>query len=338
MEFQEAYKLRKHNTLGLEVAAHRFANIDSLSDLLCAHCYAKAHGRDLLGLGGGSNTGFTKNFPGLVIHLRMTGREVVQRSSKHSWLRVSAGHDWNRLVEYTLKNKLYGLENLVGIPGHCGAAPIQNIGAYGVEIASRLASVSALDRKTERWAHLTADQCQFGYRDSIFKNDSKDRYIISAITLKLDHTAKPTTTYLALQKALEGKKEPEITPQLVAKTVKQLRDNKLPDPDQVGNVGSFFKNPTLHADEFQKIKELHPNIPAYPQKDGRIKLAAAYLIEACGYKGHQQGCVGVWSRQSLVLVNLGGARGDQILELALSIQRAVRKAFHVELEIEPRIY
>jgi UDP-N-acetylmuramate dehydrogenase len=246
----------------------------------------------------------------------------------------AAGENWHQMVQYCLQQCWYGLENLSLIPGNMGAAPIQNIGAYGVELCDLFVSLQAIDIDTGKTLELDREQCEFGYRDSIFKQAYKDRYLITHVCLRLSKQPNTHIQYPALAQAL-GDRTP--TPELVGETVCRIRQQKLPDPAQLPNAGSFFKNPIVAESALERLHNHGDSVPHYLQPDGRYKIAAAWLIDQCGFRGQSRGAVGVHEHQALVLINCGGT-GTELMALAAEIQNAVAVKFGIELEIEPRLY
>ncbi len=337
MEILADYPLQRLNTFGLSVFAHRFARARSIEDLREALEHARHASLPMLVLGGGSNLVLTKDYPGLVIRIELSGIETERRADEIIRLRVAAGEDWPTLVDLCLGQGWYGLENLALIPGSAGAAPIQNIGAYGVELSDRLVEFEALERETGQLVRFSKAQCRFGYRDSAFKTEHRDRYVITSITLELSREPAPDTSYEALARELEAAGIDRPTPRDVHEAVCRLRLARLPDPAVLGNAGSFFANPVIEAERHRELKERFGEIAVFEQPDGRVKLAAGWLIERCGFKGIRADDAGVFEKQALVLVNHGRATGRDILELAARIQTKVRDTFGVDLEIEPRV-
>jgi UDP-N-acetylmuramate dehydrogenase len=289
-------------------------------------------------LGGGSNVVFTRDLPGLAVHVAMKGVERLEGTPDHCLLRAEAGEDWHGLVEYCLSEGYFGLENLSLIPGTVGAAPIQNIGAYGVELRERLESLQALDRETGQLVRFDNKECGFSYRTSVFKREHRDRYVITSVTLKLDKLPAPVDTYRSVRLELQAMGVRSATPESVSRAVCNLRRRKLPDPAVLGNAGSFFKNPLVPACVFEQLKSQDSDLVGYPQADGQVRLAAGWMIDRTGWRGIRRGAAGVHTEHALVLVNHGGATAAEILGLAGEIQHSVEQTFGVELEIEPRLY
>lgn len=291
-------------------------------------------GMPLLVLGGGSNMLLHADWPGLVLHVDVRGVEVVADDGRFVEVVAGAGEDWHGFVMRTVEAGWGGLENLALIPGRVGAAPMQNIGAYGVETKDRCLWVEAVSREDGALRRFAGEACGFGYRESVFKGSERDRWVITRVAFRLDREAPLRTEYGAIREELAGKVEAEWSRRDVAEAVIRIRRSKLPDPAVLGNAGSFFKNPVLSAEAFAGFAAAHPDAPHYPQPDGTVKLAAGWLIERAGWKGHDRGTHGVHDRQALVLVNKGGATGAQIWELAQHIQADVLSQFQVQLEPE----
>lgn len=336
--FQRDVPLHRLNTFGLPARAAWFAAIDSRQRLAALRDATEWRYLQRFILGGGSNVILAGDFNGLVLHVRLPGRMLIAEEADAWLVQAGAGENWHDFVGWTLAQGWPGLENLALIPGTVGAAPIQNIGAYGVEMAERFAFLEAMDLATSEMVTFSRADCRFGYRDSIFKNEAADRFLILAVTFRLPKRWRPITTYADVARELDTGRITEPTPVQIAEAVIAIRSRKLPDPAHIGNVGSFFKNPVVAAGVFAALLARHPTLPHYPQADGQIKLAAGWLIEQCGWKGKNWGPVGVYDKQALVLVNRGGAHGRQVLELARAIQASVQAQFGVWLEPEPVVY
>lgn len=342
---QQNIALQHFNSLGLQARAEYFCSISELDELLEVLAFARDQGLAITALGGGSNIVLAGDIAGLVIHLNLRG--VSHRlDSAYNAVEVTwgAGENWHQQVLLSLEQGWYGLENLSLIPGTMGAAPIQNIGAYGVELADLFVSLRAVDLLSGELVSFDRDQCQFGYRDSLFKQAGRDRYIIIDITLRLSTEPSINTTYPALGAAMvaycaEHNLLPEsVTPKMISQLVCTIRQQKLPDPNLLPNAGSFFKNPLLASEQLATLLAQFPQMPHYPQTDGSAKVPAAWLIEQSGFKGAVRGRVAVHDQQALVLVNRGDASGAELMALALEISEAVGQGFGINLEIEPRIY
>ena len=327
--------LDRLNTFALPARAAWFADIAEPAQLAAL---TRAPGwRELpcFVLGGGSNLLLTGDFDGLVLHVCIPGRELIAEEADAWIVRAGAGENWHEFVRWTLAQGWPGLENLSLIPGTVGAAPIQNIGAYGLEMAERFQQLEALDLATAETVLFDRAACRFGYRDSVFKRAAAGRYLISAVTFRLPKPWRPVTRYADVTRELEALGVTHPTATDVSDAVIAIRRRKLPDPAQIGNAGSFFKNPVVDAETFQQFIARYPDAPHYPQPDGAAKLAAGWLIERCGWKGRNLGSAGVYEQQALVLVNRGGARGEDVLRLARAIQDSVWATFAVALEPEP---
>jgi UDP-N-acetylmuramate dehydrogenase len=334
MKITEHPSLKALNSFAVEANAGLLITLENEEDLLSLPSFNP--NRDLI-LGGGSNVLFTSDVPGTVLLNSIAGRSIVKTDNEHSWVDAGAGENWHQLVRWTLENRLSGLENLSLIPGLAGAAPIQNIGAYGVELASVLDSVTAWDLADGKWRVFSMPDCQLGYRDSYFKSVEPDRFLISSVRLRLDRKFKPQLEYAGLAEELSqmGIAEPDATD--VSDAVIRLRRRKLPDPALVGNAGSFFKNPIIHQSDASALMGRFPDLPNWKAADQTTKLSAAWMIEFCGFKGRRIGDAGVSEHHALVIVNHGKASGREIHQLARDIQSAVRAKFTIELETEPKI-
>ncbi len=311
--------------------------IERADQLLAAVRDPRATGLARLVLGGGSNVVLTRDFEGLVLLVALRGRRIVREDGDAWYVEAAAGENWHEFVAWTLAQGIPGLENLALIPGTVGAAPIQNIGAYGLEMGERFASLRAVELATGEIVELDADACRFGYRDSFFKQEGRDRFVITSVTFKLPKLWAPRAGYADVARELTARGHGGATPtaQAIFDAVVGVRRAKLPDPLALGNAGSFFKNPVVDAAQFDALLHREPELVSYRQPDGRVKLAAGWLIDRCGWKGRAIGAAAVHERQALVLVNRGGATGAEILALATAIQRDVAQRFGVELEAEP---
>lgn len=334
MRITEQASLRLLNTFRVEARAALRIDLESEEDVLALPPFDP--GNDLV-LGGGSNTLLVSGVPGTVYVNRIVGRALVGRDGGNVIIEVGAGEDWHQLVLWCLEQGLCGLENLSLIPGSVGAAPMQNIGAYGVELASVLDSVTAWDWHRQQWRSFTREECHFAYRDSRFKSGEPDRYLITSVRLVLPTAFVPQIAYPGLVEELNGVPSGELTPRLVSEAVIRIRRRKLPDPALIGNAGSFFKNPVLPGVDAESIRMANPGLPCWPAGEGRVKLSAAWLIEQCGLKGHANGAAAVSEQHALVLVNKGGASGLQLWRLACEVREKVEQAFGIRLDPEPRI-
>ncbi|MFI2810013.1 UDP-N-acetylmuramate dehydrogenase [Microbulbifer sp. JSM ZJ756] len=330
--------LQPYNTLAIAARAAHFAQVENLDQLREALEFARRKKLPILPLGGGSNIVLTGNFPGLVIHLDNPGLEVREQGER-TLVTAGAGENWHQLVMATVDRGLGGLENLALIPGRIGAAPIQNIGAYGVELRDSFSSLEALHIATGEIHIFSASDCEFGYRDSVFKGRARDQYIITSVSLELHGEWHPRVDYPALQQYFREQQidSSGLTPRAVAEAVIAVRNSKLPDPAQIPNAGSFFKNPIIDGDLYRELKKAHPDLVAYEVGE-RWKLAAGWLIDRAGWRGKRQGAVGVHERQALVLVNPGHGAGAEVTGLAQEIAADIHAKYGVELEPEPRFY
>jgi UDP-N-acetylmuramate dehydrogenase len=326
--------LRPYNSFGLPARARRLVRIRSESDLHWVVNHPDWGKASKFILGGGSNLVLTRDLQPLVLKVEVAGRRLIDAGD--DWLiEAGAGERWHDLVMWTLEQGVGGLENLALIPGTVGAAPVQNIGAYGVEIKDRFDSLDTLDLMSGRLVRLDKDACHFGYRDSVFKQHLAGRSVILRVRFRCPKRWSPELGYLDLQRAQQAAGVSDPTPAQVADWVMAIRRAKLPDPAVIGNAGSFFKNPIVSAEACRAVIAREPHIVHYPLEDGRCKLAAGWLIDACGWKGKSMGGAGVYEKQALVLVNRGEARGGEVLTLAQAIQASVFARFGVRLEPEP---
>lgn len=333
--------LDRHNTFGISARAAAYLPLVS-AEQACEQLSDIARDPQLslmprLVLGGGSNILLKRDFPGLVLHMQTKGIEIVGEDADSVHLRATAGESWNGLVDHSIALGYGGLENLALIPGSVGAAPIQNIGAYGVELKDCLHSLRAFNLVTGEILTLSAQACAFGYRDSVFKHALRDRAVIVDVTFALPKRWQPNLRYAELAQEIAARGTDAPAPHDIRDAVVAIRTRKLPDPAQIGNAGSFFKNPVVPAALRDALLAHHPKLVSYAQPDGSFKLAAGWLIDQCGWKGRRRGNAGVYEKQALVLVNHGGATGRDICELASAIQSDVKARFGVELEPEPVI-
>lgn len=333
LAIREDASLQEANTLGLPCLARWSAVARSDEDIDEAIDLARSRAAPLLVLGGGSNVVLPERYPGLALQLQTRGIELLEDSAAGTLLRVSAGEPWHEFVLHCHARGWHGLENLALIPGTVGAAPIQNIGAYGVELAPFVREIDAVERDTGTPHSFRAADCGFGYRESIFRGDKRVRVLIRRVLFHLPRGRPPEIRYTALAEELRG--HPAPTPAAVLQAVVAIRRRRLPDPAVLPNAGSFFKNPVVDALRFERMRASHPGLVHWRQADGGVKLAAAWLVEACGFKGCRVDGAGVHEAQALVLVNHGGATAGSLLSLASRIREAVDARFGVELEIEP---
>ena len=332
LNIQSQVLLATRNTLRLPTRAEYLVDVDSDAEILEALRYARQRRWPVTVLGGGSNTVFAQDLVGLVICIRTRGIELIDER-----VIAAAGESWDHLVRHTIEAGLSGLENLTLIPGLVGAAPIQNIGAYGVELAGVVEAVHAIDIATEETLVLSNLDCQFGYRDSIFKGALHQRVIITQVCLRLNHSFVPQLDYLDLQRWRALQSPENVTAKQVSAVVADIRRKKLPDPAIVGNVGSFFKNPQIDADAWRQLQQDFPGLTGREQVDGSWKLSAAWLIDSLGLKGFKVGDAAVSDQHALVLINKGKATSQDVLALARQVQQQVMSRFNLQLEIEPVI-
>lgn len=335
MNIQKNISLLPYNTFGLEARAAHFAEIHTLEEL---HQCIGSGIKPVLILGGGSNMLLTQDQEALVIKNQLQGIRIVRTFKNRVWVEAGAGENWHQLVLWAVENGLGGIENLSLIPGTVGAAPIQNIGAYGVELKDVFVKLTAMSLQTGHLRQFTRTACRFGYRDSVFKREEKGKWCITSVVFTLTKARhKINTSYGDIAKTLESMHitQPDIAD--VSKAVVQIRSSKLPDPAKIGNCGSFFKNPETSREVLERIQLTHPNAPHFPLADGRVKIPAGWLIEQCGWKGKRVGNTGCYEKQALVLVNYGGALGSEVKALAQDIIRSVQQTFGIELEPEVNI-
>lgn len=337
LQVQAGVPLRPFNTFGVEVQAKAFAEAHDDDDVRAALAYATENGLPLLVIGGGSNLLLTADVQALVLRMASRGIRIIKDDGKSVVVEAEAGESWHAFVLSTLEQGLSGLENLSLIPGTVGAAPMQNIGAYGVEIQDVFHSLTALDRQTGELREFTVGDCAFGYRDSLFKQHP-GRWLILRVRFALGRAGQLHLEYGPVRQRLEVLGISEPTPKDVSAAICAIRSEKLPDPAVLGNAGSFFKNPVVAASLAEGLKQEYPGLIGYPQADGQVKLAAGWLIEHAGWKGFRDGDAGVHRLQSLVLVNYGSATGLQLLDLARRIQADIAKRYSVKLEMEPNVY
>ena len=329
--------MKDYNTFGVSVKARYFTEIAEVEDLPWLISLPEFKEGPHLILGGGSNILFTKDYDGLVVHNRLRGIKTDPLGMEKVRVTAGSGVIWHTLVEYCIDRGYGGIENLSLIPGTVGAAPIQNIGAYGVELKDVFVKLQALNYKTGKLESFSNVDCQFGYRDSVFKNAKKGKYFIISVTLELSQKAQTNISYGAIESTLEKKGITKPSFKDVADAVIQIRQSKLPDPKEIGNSGSFFKNPVISLADFKKLKKKFPEIPNYPQPDDQVKIPAAWLIDQCGWKGYREGDIGVHVNQPLVLVNYGDGKGADIWKLAKKIQQSVIDKFGIKLAPEVNV-
>ena len=341
MQIQENFSLKHYNTFGIDVMARyfsNFSNADELSELTTHNSRLTT-----LILGGGSNILFTKDYNGLVLKNEIIGIELVHEDAEYVYVKAGAGENWHRFVMYCIGKNWAGVENLSLIPGNVGASPMQNIGAYGVELRDIFWGVEAFHLKEKKTKTFTLTECEFGYRDSVFKKKYKEQFVILNVSFRLRKQPIYHTSYGAIQQELEKMGVRELSIKKISQAVINIRSSKLPDPAQIGNAGSFFKNPSVSKEKFENLRSKFQGIVGYENIDGLVKLAAGWLIEHCGpdantsWKGFRNGDAGVHSKQALVLVNYNNAKGKEIYNLSEKIFQSVNKKFDVKLEREVNI-
>jgi len=337
MQIQPNFSLKPYNTFGIDAKAKyfsAFSDIEQLKELT-------THSRSLSGsrlttfiLGGGSNILFTKDFDGYVLKNDIRGIAKIDEDDEYVYVKAGAGENWHQFVLFCIQNNWQGIENLSLIPGNVGASPMQNIGAYGMEIREVFLELNAFHLHQKSTQKFNLSDCQFGYRDSVFKRKYKDQFVILDVTYRLNKNPRYNTSYGAVKKELERMRVTNLSILAISQAVINIRTSKLPDPSVIGNAGSFFKNPSVSQERFQGLKAEFQNIVGYENSDGTIKLAAGWLIEQCGWKGFRKGDAGCYEKQALVLVNYGNATGSEIYDLSEEIRQSVIKKFGVELERE----
>ena len=338
MQIQENISLKKFNTFGMDVLAryfYAFSTVDQMQEIGASDTFKHY---PVLVLGGGSNMLLTTNFEGLVIKNEIPGIGLISEDADHYFVKVGAGVDWHEFVLYCLEKNYAGVENLALIPGKVGASPMQNIGAYGVEMKDVFHSLEAINVDDLNLVTFYNADCEFGYRESIFKNKCKNQFIITSVTFRLNKVPVFKTAYGAIEDALQEMKVDTLSIQHIAQAVMRIRNSKLPNPNVIGNAGSFFKNPEIDTIQFESLKKYFPNINGYPTDSGKIKIAAGWLIEQAGWKGYRNGDAGCHDKQALVLVNHGKATGSEIFELSENIISSVHDKFGIFLHREVNIY
>ena len=335
---QHNFSLKHHNTFGIDVNATSYIEISEIQDLV-SYFNSKSDNEECFILGGGSNMLLTSEIEKTVLHINIKGKKIISQNEDYAIVEAAAGENWHDFVVWTIENNLGGIENLSLIPGNCGTAPIQNIGAYGVELKDSFVKCEAFDINSSEMVEFNKSECAFGYRDSIFKNEAKGKYIITSIQLKLstsNHDIK--NDYGAIKSELENQGISNPTIKDISDAVINIRNSKLPNPKEIGNSGSFFKNPVINNDDFTKLKEQYPNVPSYVVDEEHTKVPAGWLIETAGFKGKNFGSYGVHEKQALVLLNYGNADGKDIKDLAHLIQHTISRLFGIELEVEVNIF
>jgi len=337
MQVKEKYSLKHLNTFGIDVMTKYFVGLDNDREIKKFLLNNPYKGLPLLILGGGSNILFTKDFDGVVLKVNTKGIEIIAEDFENVFVKAKAGEVWNDFVNFCVEKNYGGIENLAMIPGCVGASPIQNIGAYGVEMKDTFHQLEAINIHSGEIKKFTKAECTLEYRDSIFKNELKGQYIILSVTFKLSKNPVVNISYGAIRKDFELMGIKSITIQEIRDAVCRIRLNKLPIPDEIANAGSFFKNYYISKKKFETLKNSYPDIPGFKTEHSCYKLASAWLIEQCGWKGKRIGDAGVHEKQALVLVNYGSAKGNEILKLANQIKNSVKEKFCIELETEVNI-
>lgn len=337
MRIYQNISLKPYNTFGITATASQFVELNTLEEVQVLCKTFNLTDRKLLVLGGGSNILLTKDFEGMAIKINLKGIKVVHTDETSVLVEAMAGEVWHEFVEFCVQNNWGGIENLSLIPGCVGAAPMQNIGAYGAEIKAVFDSLTAVEIASGELVNFSNEQCEFGYRESVFKNKFKGKYIIVSVTFKLSKNPVLNYSYGAIQEVLHQKGITQPTIQDVSNAVIEIRKSKLPDPKELGNAGSFFKNPEIPLHLYNQIKAEYPTIPGYPTSQNQVKVPAGWLIEQCQWKGKKVGNTGAHQHQALVLVNYGEANGNEVLSLAKEIQQSVLDKFHVHINPEVNI-
>jgi UDP-N-acetylmuramate dehydrogenase len=335
MEIHENYLLKPYNTFSIDAKAkffNSFSFVEELEETLMMYSEYP-----IFILGGGSNILFTKDYDGAVLKNEIKGIELQHEDTDHVYVKVGAGENWHQFVLHCIDHNWAGVENLSLIPGNIGASPIQNIGAYGVELDDVFWSLEAFHLFEKRIHTFTREDCEFGYRNSIFKERYKDQFAITSVTFQLKKKPIFHTEYGAIAEELEKMGVKDLSLKAVSQAVINIRSSKLPDPQKIANAGSFFKNPEIPTEKYEALKLKFPNIVAYPLAKGTVKLAAGWMIEQCGWKGYRKGDAGCHANQALVLVNYGNATGKEIYDLSEEILKSVKKKFNVVLEREVNI-
>ncbi|WP_367757523.1 UDP-N-acetylmuramate dehydrogenase [Flavobacterium sp. WC2430] len=336
MEILHNFSLKNYNTFGIEASAKQFVNVQNVTDLKSILKQNKTAKKFILG--GGSNMLLTQNINALVLHIDLKGKRIIQENDDFVWVESQAGENWHEFVLWTIAQNFGGLENMSLIPGNVGTTPIQNIGAYGTEIKDTFVSCEAVTIENQEIKNFIKEECHFGYRESIFKNDAKDQYIITSVVFKLTkRNHKINTSYGDILGELEKNNITNPSLKDVSNAVIAIRQSKLPDPKELGNSGSFFKNPILLKTDFEKIHQQFPEMKYYEVSETEVKVPAGWLIEQAGFKGKRFGDAGIHKNQALVLVNYGNATGQEILAVSKTIQDTLFKTFGIHIEAEVNV-
>lgn len=335
-QIQKNFSLKNYNTFNIEAKAEQFISVNTLNEL--KEVLRENPAKKKFILGGGSNMLLTQNIDALVIHIDLKGKKIVQEDENHVWVEANAGENWHQFVLWTIENNFGGLENMSLIPGNVGTTPVQNIGAYGTEIKDTFVSCQAMEINTQELKTFDKNECKFGYRESIFKHEAKDKYIITSVQFKLTkNNHKISIDYGDIKAELTKNHIENPTIKDVSNAVITIRNSKLPNPKELGNSGSFFKNPVISKELFVKVQEKFPEINFFPVSENQIKVPAGWLIEHAGLKGYRKDDAGVHKNQALVLVNYGNATGKEILELSQYVQKTVFDKFGIKIEAEVNV-
>jgi UDP-N-acetylmuramate dehydrogenase len=337
MNIENNKSLKNLNTFGIDVCADKYVEIFDEDELKVLHYLSELKENSKLVLGGGSNILFTQDYEGLVIKITIPGIKIIFEDDNHCLVKAGAGVIWNDLVLFAIEKNLGGIENLISIPGTVGAAPVQNIGAYGEELQNTFHSLKGIFIDTGKEVVFDKSDCKFSYRDSIFKKELKGKFIITYVILELNKNPQPVFNYGTIKNELERTHKENYSIKDVSDIIAKIRDDKLPNPASIGNAGSFFHNPEINKDQFLELKKEHPDVPGFTTPNEKVKVPAGWLIEKCGWKGKRINNVGVNDKQALVLVNYGNASGSDILSLAYEIKISVLKTFGIELTEEVNI-
>ena len=336
MDFEKNISLRKLNTFGINIKCKFYCKVQSEKEMVSVINSEEYNNNSHLILSGGSNVLFLKDYDGLIIQNEIKGKQITEEKSESTILRVGAGENWHQFVLWSIKNGLSGLENMALIPGNVGASPMQNIGAYGVEVKDFIISVEGVNLDTKKSFILKNSDCNFEYRDSIFKHELKEKIIITHVNFELSKTPINNTKYGAIKEEIRSLGLP-VSAESIYKAVINIRTSKLPNPEVIGNIGSFFKNPVISTSDFIKIQKQFSEIVGYKVSETETKVAAGWLIDQCGWKGYRKGDAGVHKNQALVLVNHGNATGEEILSLSKEIQQSVKDKFKIDIHPEVNI-
>lgn len=337
LQIQKDIFLKSFNTFGIEAKTKLFVEVSTIEELKSIFSNTEYQQVPIMVLGGGSNILFTQDFDGLIIKIGIKGIEKIREDSESVWIKAGAGENWHNFVLYCIDHGWYGAENLSLIYGTVGAAPMQNIGAYGVELKDIFDLLVAVDRKSGNQQFFNHEDCKFGYRESIFKQELKDKYVIAEVIFRLSKKPTFNVSYGGVQQILAEMGTNHLSAKAVSDAIIRIRQSKLPNPEKIGNAGSFFKNPEIFKNHFEKLKEQYPQMPSYPAGEQKVKVPAGWLIEQCGWRGKRIGNTGTYKDQALVIVNYGNAMGLEIKAIAMQIQQSVAEKFAIDLEMEVNI-